>query len=64
MSRFIELYQERQAKRWQLKKIKKRANPEDYWKMKGEIDGITLIMDEIIKKENGRQEPRGSACAI
>lgn len=64
MSRFIELYQERQAKRWQLKKIKKRANPEDYWKLKGEIDGITLIMDEIIKKENGIQEPRGSACAM
>lgn len=51
MSRFIELYQERQAKRWQLKKIKKRANPEDYWKLKGEIDGITLLMDEIIKRE-------------
>ncbi len=64
MSRFIELYQERQAKRWQLKKIKKRANPEDYWKLKGEIYGMTLIMDEIIKKENGRQEPRDSARAI
>lgn len=51
MSRFIELYQERQAKRWQLKKIKKRANPEDYWKLKGEIDQITEKLNQIIKDD-------------
>lgn len=51
MSRFIELYQERQAKRWQLKKIKRKASPEEYWKLKGEEKVLTERMNAIIKAE-------------
>lgn len=51
MSEFIRLYQERQAKRWRLRKIKKKANPEEYWKLKDDIDEIGKQLDQIIKTE-------------
>ena len=51
MSEFIRLYQERQAKRWRLRKIKKKANPEEYWKLKDEIDALGVRLDQIIKND-------------
>jgi hypothetical protein len=51
MSEYIRLYQERQAKRWRLKKIKKKASPEEYWALKDEIDALGVKLDEIIRND-------------
>lgn len=51
MSEFTDLYRLRQDKRWRLKKIRKRASPEEYWKLKDEIDEIGRKLDDIIKTE-------------
>lgn len=51
MSEYIRLYQERQAKRRLLKKIKKKASPDEYWALKGDIDEIGEQLNQIIKND-------------
>lgn len=51
MSEFTDLYRLRQSKRWKLKKIKKKASPEEYWRLKAEELAIGEKLDQIIKQE-------------
>lgn len=51
MSEYIRLYQERQAKRRLLKKVRRKVSPEKYWALKGEIDEIGEQLNQIIKND-------------
>jgi hypothetical protein len=51
MSEFTDIYRARQDIRWRLRKIKRKASPDVYWKLKGEEEQLSLKLDEIIKRE-------------
>jgi len=51
MSRFLDLYREKKRVEAQMKKIKKKADPDTYWKLDARKKELDSILDEIIKKE-------------
>lgn len=59
MSEYIRLYQERQAKRWQLKKVRRKVSPDKYWALKDEIDALGVKLDEIIRNDNTKHRDSG-----
>jgi len=52
MSEYITLYQERQRLRQNLKSIREKADPEQFWKLKSEEKKLTEKLLELAELKN------------
>jgi len=61
VSKFIDLYREKKSIQRRLRKIRKKADPKEYWALKAEEKEIDQKLNQIIADDNAsRIEKRAS----